>query len=215
MTRCVSRLALVFALATGCGAGCGPGRLRRLPPIRTSATRSSRSTRRTRRKSRNTRPLRTSRRRWSTTCPRRRPFRRRWRCFKDVAGAPGVLPYSHRGLPVHADGREGQSAREGLFDRQDGGRSRDDRGGGLVRGEPRQARREPREPREARRSTDDQAGRCGGGSVGGGDHADLLHHGNDSFAGDRRPDGVDGARRIALPSTRVRTSRKSATRSLR
>ena len=46
----------------------------------------------------------------------------------DIAGAPGKLPYSARGLRVHAHAREGQPAREGVLDRQDRGRPRDDRG---------------------------------------------------------------------------------------
>ncbi len=48
----------------------------------------------------------------------------------DIAGAPGKLPYSARGLPVHADGREGEPAGEGLLHRQDRRRPRDARGGG-------------------------------------------------------------------------------------
>src|SRR5207248_8174934 len=36
------------------------------------------------------------------------------------------------GLRVHAVGRESDTAREGLLDRQDGGRTRDDRGCRLV-----------------------------------------------------------------------------------
>ena len=51
----------------------------------------------------------------------------------DIAGAPGQAALLARGLPVHADGREGQPAREGVLDRQDRRRARDDRGRGRRR----------------------------------------------------------------------------------
>ena len=103
------------------------------PPTRTRAIRSSRSTRPTRRRSRSTRPRRTSPRRWSTTCRRRRPCRRREgaRRHRRRAGQAALLA---RGLRLHADGRESQSAGEGLLDRHDRRRARDDRGRGVVGG---------------------------------------------------------------------------------
>ena len=68
-----------------------------------------------------------------------------------------------RGLSVHADARKGRAAaREGLLDRQDGRRPRDDRGGDLVGSEHGEARGKSAAPREARRSAHHQSGRCAG-----------------------------------------------------
>ena len=99
-----------------------------------------------------------------------------------------------RGLPVHADGREGQPAGQGLLDRQDRRRPRDDRGRGLVGGEPREARREPRAAGQARRPAHDRPERRGGRQAGRPVGAGLLHHRRHPLAGDRLADRADGAR---------------------
>ena len=106
-----------------------------------------------------------------------------------------------RGLPVHADGREGEPAGEGLLDRQDRRRPRDDRGGGLVGGESREARREPRAPRQARRPAHDRAERRRGRQAGRPVGAGLLHHRHHPLARDRLAHRADGT---GLPAGRRR-----------
>ena len=106
-----------------------------------------------------------------------------------------------RGLPVHADGREGQPAGEGLLDRHDRRRPRDDRRRGVVGSQPREARREPRAAGQARRPAHDQPERRGGGQAGRSVGAGLLHHRHHPFAGNRLADRADGA---GLPPRRRR-----------
>ncbi len=98
-----------------------------------------------------------------------------------------------RGLPVHADGREGQPAGEGLLDRQDRRRPRDDRGRGVVGGEHREARREPRAAGQARRSAHDRHERRRGRQARRSVRAGLLHHRRDPLAGNRLANCADGA----------------------
>ena len=76
------------------------------------------------------------------------------------AGEAAVL---EGGLRLHAAAREVDAAREGVLDRHDRGRARDDRGRGRLRGADGEARREPRAARQARRSAHHQHERRGGG----------------------------------------------------
>jgi hypothetical protein len=81
----------------------------------------------------------------------------------NVAGAEGKLPYSKEVLPVHAAARQGDAAGEGLYDRHDGRRARDDRRGGRVGRVDGDTRSEHNGPREARRPADHRVRRCAGG----------------------------------------------------
>ena len=78
----------------------------------------------------------------------------------------GQAALRRRGLPVHAHAREGEPAREGLLDRQDRRRPRDDRRRDRVGSDHGEAGGEPRPPRQARRSAHDQHGRCAGREAG-------------------------------------------------
>ena len=81
-----------------------------------------------------------------------------------------------RGLPVHADGREGQPAGEGVLDREDRRGPRDAGGGGVVGSEPREARGEPRTAGQAGRPPHDCHERRGGRQTGRSVDPGLLHH---------------------------------------
>ena len=119
----------------------------------------------------------------------------------DVAGAPGMLPYSQRRLRLHADAREGQPAREGALDRQDRRRPRDDRGRGRLRAtlakldENRARLAKLADPRTIDMD-DAEADKLVASFV-----ADLLHHRHHPLAGDRRAHRADGA---GLPPGRRR-----------
>ncbi len=106
------------------------------------------------------------------------------------AGQAAVL---EGGLRLHAPAREVDAAREGLLDRHDRGRARDDRRRGRVRGADGEARREQGRSREARRPAHDQDGRRAGGRDREARRAGLLHHRHDPLDRGGRADGADGA----------------------